>query len=118
MGNGKLSFSWSSPHFNGLRRNPRWEGCSVVFKKSGYSDPNNASINFHTPFRIETPPSSHTMVGKGRSFMSNKRKNKSFENSRNQQENNQARNPQQEVPDYGSKSQNQQPKMNQKDCRG
>lgn len=49
--------------------------------------------------------------------MSNKRKNKSFENSRNQQENNQARNPQQEVPDYGSKSQNQQPKMNQKDCR-
>ena len=58
------------------------------------------------------------MVGKGRSYMSNKRKNKSFENSRNQQENNQARNPQQEVPGYGSKSQNQQPKMNQKDCRG
>lgn len=50
--------------------------------------------------------------------MNNKRKNKSFENSRNQQENTQARKTQQEVPDHGSKSQSQQPKMDQQDCRG
>ncbi|MGI6255015.1 MAG: hypothetical protein ACOYJZ_05230 [Acutalibacter sp.] len=49
--------------------------------------------------------------------MSNKHKNKSFENSRGQQEPNQTRNPRQEVPDYGSKSQSQQPKMDQKNCR-
>jgi hypothetical protein len=57
------------------------------------------------------------MGGKGRNFMSNKHKNKSFENSRGQQEPNQTRNPRQEVPDYGSKSQSQQPKMDQKNCR-
>lgn len=47
--------------------------------------------------------------------MSNKQKNKSFENR--QEQNRQNQNYRQEIPEYGSKSQNQKPEM-KKDCRG
>lgn len=46
--------------------------------------------------------------------MSNKQKNKSFENR--QEQNRQNQNYRQEIPEYGSKSQNQKPEM-KKDCR-
>ncbi len=51
--------------------------------------------------------------------MSNKQKNKSFENRQEQsrQNLNQTHNNRQEIPEYGSKSQNQKPEM-KKDCHG
>lgn len=50
--------------------------------------------------------------------MSNKHKNKSLENSRNSQQPEQNPSSRQEVPDNHPKSQAQQPKMQNKDCRG
>ena len=54
---------------------------------------------------------------RGESIMSNKQKQKSFENRQNQQSQPESQNLRQEIPDRGGKSQYQKPEMDGKACR-
>lgn len=63
-------------------------------------------------------PQPHTLRSeRGENIMSNKQKQKSFENRQNQQSQPESQNLRQEIPDRGGKSQYQKPEMDGKACR-
>ena len=63
-------------------------------------------------------PQPHTLRSeRGESIMSNKQKQKSFENRQNQQSQPESQNLRQEIPDRSGKSQYQKPEMDGKACR-